>query len=132
MNDREKWRERVKDIRAGGTTWKNLFQDLNSSRSVHFAITSPEPPVMYIYVSLLSFLLRCGTRPYERGTQWDSKICISMCVARRWVVSHINASISQISIISKVGDLSQEGLEGSLFKSYYTLDCSTLPLILTL
>ena len=23
--------------------------------------------------NLLSFLLRCGTRPYERGTQWDSK-----------------------------------------------------------
>ena len=22
--------------------------------------------------NLLSFLLRCGTRPYERGTQWDS------------------------------------------------------------
>ena len=21
--------------------------------------------------NLLSFLLRCGTRPYERGTQWD-------------------------------------------------------------
>ena len=24
-----------------------------------------------IYGNLLSFLLRCGTRPYERGTQWD-------------------------------------------------------------
>ena len=24
------------------------------------------------YGNLLSFLLRCGTRPYERGTQWDS------------------------------------------------------------
>ena len=23
-------------------------------------------------LNLLSFLLRCGTRPYERGTQWDS------------------------------------------------------------
>ena len=26
----------------------------------------------YRYGNLLSFLLRCGTRPYERGTQWDS------------------------------------------------------------
>ena len=24
--------------------------------------------------NLLSFLLRCGTRPYERGTQSDSKV----------------------------------------------------------
>ena len=26
----------------------------------------------YTVEILLSFLLRCGTRPYERGTQWDS------------------------------------------------------------
>ena len=27
--------------------------------------------------NLLSFLLRCGTRPYERGTQWDeSWVCV--------------------------------------------------------
>ena len=28
--------------------------------------------------NLLSFLLRCGTRPYERGTQWDSKPLLDM------------------------------------------------------
>ena len=27
---------------------------------------------IYIYRNLLSFLIRCGTRPYERGTQWVS------------------------------------------------------------
>ena len=46
MNDREKWREMVRDIRAGGTTWwwwlvlcENaiiLVQDLNSCRRVDF------------------------------------------------------------------------------------------------
>ena len=53
MNDREKWRERVRDIRASGTTWwwwwwwwwkdvsamrnaNSLVHDLNSSRRVHF------------------------------------------------------------------------------------------------
>ena len=29
--------------------------------------------------NLLSFLLRCGTRPYERGTQWDSNSLVWVC-----------------------------------------------------
>ena len=29
--------------------------------------------------NLLSFLLRCGTRPYERGTQWDSNSLVYVC-----------------------------------------------------
>ena len=33
----------------------------------------PPPPTSVLAMEiLLSFLLRCGTRPYERGTQWDS------------------------------------------------------------
>ena len=32
----------------------------------------PDAPVIYTGGNLLSFLLRCGTRPYEGGTQWDS------------------------------------------------------------
>ena len=43
MNDREKWRERVRDIRARGTTW-------------------------WWWWWWQSFFLRYGTRPYESGT----------------------------------------------------------------
>ena len=38
MNDREKWRERVRDIRAGGTTWWWWSTGLNSEFS--FSLTS--------------------------------------------------------------------------------------------
>ena len=53
MSDREKWWERVRDIRAGGTTWWWWWW--------------------------LSFKLRCGTRPYELGTQWDSNSLVKVC-----------------------------------------------------
>ena len=43
MNDREKWRERVRDIRAGGMTWwwwwwntNRIVKDLNSNRWFYF------------------------------------------------------------------------------------------------
>ena len=35
------------------------------------------------YGNLLSFLLRCSTRPYERGTQWFFKNMILNCIQLR-------------------------------------------------
>ena len=43
MNDREEWRERVRDIRAGGTTrwwWRYAFDPLSFRRSGYFASIS--------------------------------------------------------------------------------------------
>ena len=40
----------------------------NNNHAVHRSLSSG----VSVYGNLLSFLLRCGTRPYERGTQWDS------------------------------------------------------------
>ena len=99
MNDREKWWEWVRDIRATSAIWwwwydpghtrtchlsqlgrrirqscPRLAQPRHISadgrfqtRHIHFRKTED-----LSYSNLLSFLLRCGTRPYERGTQWDS------------------------------------------------------------
>ena len=67
MNDREKWRERVRDIRAGGTTWWwwwwniNIVVsefEVNSRFYVHFRIRTMNPfiPLAMGWIVPLLFL----------------------------------------------------------------------------
>ena len=94
MNDREEWRERVRDIRAASTIWwwwyiyiyiifccrskerKKYFEMSRSTKRfvfffriylfIHFLFT-------YVYVSSLLFSAEniYGSRPWKKGTQWD-------------------------------------------------------------
>ena len=56
MNDREKWRERVRDIRASGTTWWWWWFILD----VYFSLSRPTKRYICIYISWPS----PATRPY--------------------------------------------------------------------
>ena len=73
MNDREEWRERVRDIRATSAIWwwwwwirKGEYEEAEKEERRKSC-------------NLLSFLLRCGTRPYEWGTQWVSNSLVKVC-----------------------------------------------------
>ena len=70
MNDREEWRERVRDIHASGTTrwWWELKSKSNQIPSlVEFYDIST-----IVGSNLQSLLLRCGTKSYKWSTQWNS------------------------------------------------------------
>ena len=75
MNDWEKWRERVRDIRAGDRTWWWWYIWLNNKDTF----------CLYNFIRILSsgnllrFLLRLGTRLYDLSTQWDSNSPVKVC-----------------------------------------------------
>ena len=52
MNDREKWRERVRDIRAGGTTWWwwSIYVNIFLSRFVCLFLSLSLSLYIYIYI----------------------------------------------------------------------------------
>ena len=67
MNDREKWRERVRDIRAGGTTWWWKYRRPRSGFELHSPnlfptpITiAPRPPPFAAYTSGDLSISSCG------------------------------------------------------------------------
>ena len=63
MNDREKWRERVRDIRTGGSTWWWWWW-------WWWWFNHREDPYMYYYASL-----RCTGEYWQwRGTSYPSKL----------------------------------------------------------
>ena len=49
---------------------KNLMWKKETEEKEH--VTYQRKKSKEVCGNLLSFLLRCGTRPYERGTLWDS------------------------------------------------------------
>ena len=59
--------------------WPRLG-DLFVCQSPIYIYVCHSPGKMLRCGNLLSFLLRCGTRPYERGTQWDSNSLERCCV----------------------------------------------------
>ena len=59
MNDRKKWRERVRDIRAGGTTWwwwLNLFADVNLFTHFYFYFFHIFSNKNYIYIYIYIYI----------------------------------------------------------------------------
>ena len=81
MNDREKWREMVRDIRASGTIWWWWYIHICMSMCMCTWVCAYmcvyEYIYIYIYICVCLYayvyvsvnLLRCGTRPYEWGTR---------------------------------------------------------------
>ena len=63
MNDREKWRERVRDIRAGGTTWWWWWWWLRVYCRVIVLLDSlREQKVTSGFLFINSYITLCGTR----------------------------------------------------------------------
>ena len=82
MNDREKWRERVRDIRASGATWwwwwmmfhkKNnphiFFWNIHSESVLKIQKSPIQVTSDKTFAELATCPLRCGTKPHEWGTQ---------------------------------------------------------------
>ena len=53
------------------------------------------------YGNLLSFLLRCGTRPYERGTQWDSNSLVLVEIANHYTTRDTSPSTTDMPTVVK-------------------------------
>ena len=64
--------------------------------------------------NLLSFLLRCGTRPYERGTQWD------WC----WEVVHFSSTVKLMSVsVTRLGSFIHENSWECEKRSHESWEC---------
>ena len=84
MNNREKWRERVKDIRAGGTTWwwwwvLSSFNFLHNSQLINF----PHQVVSSWQPSLLMRLIVSSLSPHN--LHWLFRFVLSI-FALTWLV----------------------------------------------
>ena len=65
MNDREKWRERVRDIRPSGTTWYIYIYIYKSSNKIKFIAN---PVIIYIYIYIYIYVCVC--------------VCVCVCIIR--------------------------------------------------
>ena len=88
MDDRDGWRERVRDIRADGTTWWLLFYGVVFNATpglLGWKCTCSKGKVSSLVsrlaasYNLRSCLFRCGTKPNEWSFQWESNSPMKGC-----------------------------------------------------
>ena len=75
MNDKEKWREMVKDIRAGGTTWWWWWYIY-----IYIYICVCVYIYIYIYVCVCVCVCVCA------------RLCVSKVAANRWLITDQNSN----------------------------------------
>ena len=87
MNDREKWRKRVRDIRAGGTTWwwwcKSAFYSI-----IYW----------YIYIYIYIYISLWNTMNRYLLTHTTYKQMLNIC-RRRWTIGKSGERGSGISVL---------------------------------
>ena len=131
MNDREKWWEMVKDIRASGTTWWWYMYKLDSAlNKLQWLIchkTKPNHLIIPVFIFTIS-VLNSSIKDLNVFQEFLSNTNKLQAIkSGSWFLlfngistfmGYLRPNLSSVS--TKVGDCCWERPEGSLFNSYFT------------